>query len=67
MENAYLKSIKARQIDQQEINDSYNDVRKIEKLNITIPSDYKQKLNDYCKANYIKPAQLIRQWIDEYC
>lgn len=67
MENAYLKSIKARQQDQQKIDDTIHDVRKIEKLNITIPSDYKQKLNDYCKANYIKPAQLIRQWIDEYC
>ena len=67
MENAYLKSIAARQKDQQQIDNSIHGNRTIEKLNITIPSDYKKKLMDYCKDNYIKPAQLIRQWIDENC
>ena len=58
---------KKRQDEQNKIKSSLQDKRIIEKLNISIPSDYKEKLNAYCEKNYISASALIRQWIDEHC
>ena len=67
MENAYLNAVKARQKDQQTINNTIKDVKTMEKLNVTIPAEYKKKLKDYCEKNYTNPAAFIRMAIDEYC
>lgn len=67
MENAYIKAAKARQKDQTKIKDTLSDQRTMEKLNITIPADYKKRLKEYCDKNYLSPAAFMRMAIDEYC
>ena len=67
MENAYIKASKARKKDQQKIKDTLSEGRTVEKLNITIPSDYKKRLKEYCDNNYTTPAAFVRKCIDEFC
>ena len=45
MGNAYLDAAKARQKNQSDIKAVLADQSKTDKLNITIPSDYKKRLN----------------------
>ena len=66
-ENSYLKSFEKRAKEQTKISQDIKDEVRIEKLNITIPSDYKKKLKEYCEKNYTSPAAFIRMCIDEYC
>lgn len=67
MGNAYLDAAKARKKNQDEIVAKLADESITEKLNITIPSDYKNRLKAYCEKNYTTPAAFIRMCIDEFC
>ena len=67
MGNAYLEAAKAREKDQAEIKNALDDKRKVERINISIPSDYKNRLLKYCDDHYISASALLRQWIDEKC
>lgn len=57
----------ARSKDQADIKAVLSDQAKTDKLNITIPADYKKRLKDYCDKNYTTPAAFIRMCIDEFC
>ncbi len=67
MGNAYLAAAKERQKNQAEIKAVLSEQPKTEKLNITLPSEYKRRLKEYCKENYTSPAAFIRMCIDEKC
>lgn len=67
MANAYLDAAKARKKNQTDIKDKLSEKRIIEKINISIPSDYKDKLLKYCDNNYISASAFLRQCIDEKC
>ena len=67
MDNAYIKSIGTRKKDQDKIDNKIKSKKNVEKLNITIPSDYKARLRAYCEKNYTTPAAFIRMCIDEFC
>lgn len=67
MGNAYLAAAKERQKDQNQIKAVLANESTMEKLNITLPADYKKRLKDYCSNNYTTPAAFIRKCIDEYC
>ena len=36
-------------------------------MNITLPSDYKERLTFAAKAKHISASVLIQRWIDEFC
>lgn len=67
MANAYLEAAKARQKNQTDIKDALSDKRKIEKINISIPSDYKERLLQYCDEHYMSASAFLRHCIDDYC
>ena len=67
MSNAYLAAAKERQKNQAEIKAVLSNEKTMEKLNITIPSDYKKRLKEYCDKNYTTPAAFIRKCIDDFC
>lgn len=67
MGNAYLEAAAKRQKDQSNIKDALSDKRKIEKINISIPADYKERLLQYCDEHYISASAFLRLCIDDYC
>ena len=66
-ESIFKKAAADRSKDQANIKAVIADQAKTSKLNITIPTDYKTRLKDYCDKNYTTPAAFIRMCIDEYC
>ena len=36
-------------------------------MNITLPLEYKYKLQEYAKKKHLSASILIQMWIDEYC
>ena len=36
-------------------------------MNITLPVEYKYKLQEYAKKKHLSASILIQMWIDEYC
>lgn len=68
-ESIFETSLKERAKDQEQKMQSceldMEDV--VERVNISMPSSCRKKLNDYCKKHYISQSALIRSWIDEYC
>lgn len=66
-ENSYLKSFEKRAKEQDKIDKEIKEEAKYERLNLTIPSEHKKKLKEYCEKNYITPAAFFRKCIDEYC
>ena len=40
---------------------------KVEKLNLSLPADAKDKFMSYCEKHYTKPSAQLRAWIDLYC
>lgn len=37
------------------------------RMNITLPQDYKDKLNAAAKEKHLSASVLIQMWIDEHC
>ena len=37
------------------------------RISLSLPSDYKAKFENYCKANYISTSAQLRAWIDQHC
>ena len=66
-ESIFKTAAQARQKDQAEIKSDIAEKRRIEKINLSIPSDYKERLMNYCDKNYISVSALLRQWIDANC
>ena len=67
MSNAYLTAAKERQKNQADIKAVLANEKTMEKLNVTLPADYKKRLKEYCEKNYTSPAAFVRMAIDEYC
>ena len=38
-----------------------------DRISLSLPSDYKAKFENYCKANYISTSAQLRAWIDKFC
>ena len=38
-----------------------------DRISLSLPSDYKEKFENYCKANYISTSAQLRAWIDQFC
>jgi len=38
-----------------------------DRISLSLPSDYKAKFENYCKANYISTSAQLRAWIDQFC
>ena len=36
-------------------------------MNITLPLEYKHKLQEYAKKKHLSASILIQMWIDEHC
>ena len=36
-------------------------------MNITLPPEYKYKLQDYARKKHLSASILIQMWIDEHC
>lgn len=36
-------------------------------MNITLPVEYKEKLQSYAKEKHLSASVLIQMWIDEHC
>ena len=36
-------------------------------MNITLPLEYKYKLQEYAKKKHLSASILIQMWIDEFC
>ena len=36
-------------------------------MNITLPSEYKYKLQNYARKKHLSASILIQMWIDEHC
>lgn len=36
-------------------------------MNITLPSEYKAKLQEYAKKKHLSSSVIIQMWIDKYC
>lgn len=66
-ESIFKTAAAARTKDQADIKAVLADQAKSDKLNVTIPADYKKRLKDYCEKNYTSPAAFIRMAIDEFC
>jgi len=40
--------------------------KKMDKVTMSLESEYKSKLKKISKENYIPMSQLLRKWIDQY-
>lgn len=38
-----------------------------DRIDLSLPSDCKQKFLDYCAKNYITPSAQLRVWIAQFC
>ena len=38
-----------------------------DRISLSLPSDYKVRFENYCKANYISTSAQLRAWIDQFC
>lgn len=66
-ESIFKTAAAARSKDQANIKAVLANESTMEKLNITLPADYKKRLKEYCSNNYTTPAAFIRMAIDEFC
>lgn len=66
-ESIYKLDAQARTKNQEKIHNKIKEKNKFEKINLSIPAEYKEKLQKYCDKNYISISALLRSWIDMHC
>ena len=66
-ESIYKLDAVARTKNQEKIHNKIKEKNKFEKINLSIPAEYKEKLQKYCDKNYISISALLRSWIDMHC
>lgn len=66
-ESIYKIDAQARKKNQEKIKNKIKEKNKFEKINLSIPAEYKEKLQKYCDKNYISISALLRSWIDMHC
>ena len=66
-ESIYKLDAVARTKNQEKIHKKIKEKNKFEKINLSIPAEYKEKLQKYCDKNYISISALLRSWIDMHC
>lgn len=68
-DSIFQKSLEARTKDQ-EAKKAANGLKAKsvpDRISLSLPSDYKRRFEDYCKANYISTSAQLRAWIDQHC
>jgi cAMP phosphodiesterase len=68
-ESIFKKSLEARTKDQETKKADIGLKAKSvpDRISLSLPSDYKAKFENYCKANYISTSAQLRAWIDQFC
>lgn len=56
-----------RSKNQDEIKSDIQNKRRIDKINLSLPVDYKERLQKYCDEHYVTASAILREWIDENC
>jgi hypothetical protein len=67
MGNIFEDDLKRRLEDQEKkkASNGLDNKAKGERINISLPKDYKDRLVEYAAINHMNPSQVIRKWIDE--
>lgn len=69
-ENMFSTEAVKRQKEQEQMEKKLtntNDSTRKVPMNITLPADYKNRLQEYAKAKHLSASVLIQMWIDEKC